>query len=408
MKPWPEQIELAQKGFDILSKHGLVYFAMEERTGKTLTSALVCEMCPNVTNVLVITKLKAIKGWVDTLKAWDHTKTYTVVNYHQAKKHKGNFQLVILDEAHSYISAYPKRSAMWSDIHKLIYGVPIIYSSATPHAQGKQMLFNQFAMSKYSPFKKYKDFYTFFKDYAVRKNGELPTVRIGPAQTAVDYKAVNDELIEAAVKHLFITRTRKEQGFEFEPVDHLHYIQLSNSIKDVYNTLAKDRMLEFTHANSGKDYTLICDSGIKLRWALHMLEGGTLKIDNEYIDLGNVEKVDYILQTWGDTKDLAIMYQYKADKIKLEKYFKNAELFQATSFAEGVDLSHKEHLVIYSQDFSTAKHSQRRARQANRARNTPINVHFLLVKKGISEQVYKTVAVNKQDFVDSRFILETL
>jgi len=73
-----------------------------------------------------------------------------------------------------------------------------------------------------------------------------------------------------------------------------------------------------------------------------------------------------------------------------------------------VDLSAYRHLIIYSQDFSTARHSQRRARQANKKRDTAIKVHFYLVKGAISEQVYKTVSINKTNFVDSVFIKERL
>ena len=61
------------------------------------------------------------------------------------------------------------------------------------------------------------------------------------------------------------------------------------------------------------------------------------------------------------------------------------------------------HLVIYSQNWSTAQHTQRRARQANKERKEPILVHFLLMKNAISDQVYKTVALNKRNFVDSVF-----
>lgn len=139
-----------------------------------------------------------------------------------------------------------------------------------------------------------------------------------------------------------------------------------------------------------------------------MLEGGVAKIEDEYLVLLNAEKIDYIKTSWSDSKDLVIMYQYKAEKTKLEAEFKHASILQATSFAEGVDLSMYKHLVIYSQDFSTSKHSQRRARQANKQRTEEINVHFLLVKKGISEQVYETVSVNKTNFIDSLFSKEQL
>jgi len=97
------------------------------------------------------------------------------------------------------------------------------------------------------------------------------------------------------------------------------------------------------------------------------------------------------------------MYNFQAELEKLEKYFKRARILQATSFAEGVDLSKYDNLVIYSQDYSTARHTQRRARQANKQRDKPIRVHYLLCKKAISDQCYKTVSLNKKNFVDSVF-----
>ena len=65
-------------------------------------------------------------------------------------------------------------------------------------------------------------------------------------------------------------------------------------------------------------------------------------------------------------------------------------------------------MIIYSQDFSTARHTPRRARQANKNRKDEILVHYLLVKKAISEQVYDTVSVNKTNFVDSTYIREEI
>jgi len=134
-----------------------------------------------------------------------------------------------------------------------------------------------------------------------------------------------------------------------------------------------------------------------------MLEGGTLKINDDYITLGNIEKVDYILTKWGDTKDIVIMYNYIEEEFKLKRYFKHARILQSTSYAEGVDLSMYKHLVVYSKDFSTARYTQRRARQANIERKDPINVHYLLVKNAVSHKAYKTVSVNKKNYVDTVF-----
>jgi hypothetical protein len=148
---------------------------------------------------------------------------------------------------------------------------------------------------------------------------------------------------------------------------------------------------------------LIADTTSKLRYALHMLEGGTAKIDGRPVILANREKVDYILEHFGDIEDVVIMYNYIGEGIKLREIFKRAKILQATSYAEGIDLSMHKHLIIYSQDFSTAKHTQRRARQANQLRAEPIIVHYLLVKKAISAQCYTTVSLNKRNYVDSVF-----
>jgi hypothetical protein len=414
--PWPEQKAMAGEAIKVLKEHGLVYLAMEERTGKTLTAILIAE--DTIANrILVISKKTALKGWNDMLDGYIHLSSYTVVNYHQAHKVKGDFDLVILDEPHNYVSGYPKTSAMWKNIHKLVYGLPIIYMSATPNAQGVQLLFNQFKLCKFSPWDHYEDFYEWFKKFAKRDGkGNLPVTYIGNNRTAIDYKKIEHDLAFSEVEHLFLTKTRAELGFEHEPEDELHFIDLDETTRGAYNALIKHNVLEFSHQATNRDYSIICDSGIKLRWTLHMLEGGVLKyieIVNKkekvhYLVLNNSEKIDYMLNVWGDTKDLVIMHQYKAEAIKLQAIFKKARILQATSYAEGVDLSMHKHLVIYSQDFSTARHTQRRARQANKNRDEEIKVHYLLVKKAVSEQVYNVCSKNKKNFVDSLFEREEL
>lgn len=400
----PHQVAIAKQALPIFSKYGLVYLAMEERTGKSIIAIEICEAVKSFDTILILTTKKAMEGWQETLTKFPHDKAYVISTYSSVHKVKGKFSAVILDEAHKYISGYPKVSLTWKNVFNHTFHKPLIYCSATPYAQGPQLLFHQFALSKNSPWNRFKTFYDWFKIYAKRdKNGELQTTRIGPAQLVIDYTKVDNDKVINDIKHLFISYTREELGFEQEPEDVLHYIELGKEIKEIYNSLVDDKVLDFTHSETGEDYKLICDSASKLRWALHMLEGGTLKVGENYIALGNTEKVDFILNKWGDIKDIAIMYYFKADLVKLEKYFKNATLLQASTNAEGVDLSHFEHLIIYSQNHSTSQHTQRRARQANINRKTPIKVHYLLVKKAVSDRAYKTVSINKQNFVDTVF-----
>lgn len=408
MKPYDYQIELAEQCYEVLRRHMIVYLAGEERVGKTIPSILVAEMCENVNSVLVITKKKALKGWHETLSALPHTKKFNVTNYHQAHKF-GKHDLLILDEAHNYIAGYPKQSEMHKKIQWIAQQTPIIYLSATPHAQGYQMLYHQFAMSSWSPWRRYRDFYHWFADYGIPStawyhNRQVPV-----------YTKTQEEKVREDVDHFFVVTTRKEQNFPHEPVDKLHYFELDEDTKAVYNALMKDKYYEF------REFEQTCDTPMKLRTSLHMLEGGvaktteiTLKADGtpkltpKYWILDNTEKIDYIKKHWGDTKDLVIFYHYIAEGQKLRQHFKNATILQAVSYAEGIDLAHIDNIVVYSQDFSTAKHTQRRARQAAKHRDKPITVHFLLVKKAVSEQVYNTVAINKVNFVDSRFDRITL
>lgn len=396
MKPYDYQIEKAEAAFKVLREDMIVYLAMEERTGKTLTSILVAEMASNVKNVLVITKKKALDGWNDTLKAFKHNKVYKVVNYHQVHKLVAKYDLVILDESHNYISSFPKTGKLWTEVNKHTRGVPLIYISATPYAQGPQQLYHQFKLSSWSPWLKHINFYRWFDLYGKPYTREINGFKVP------QYDRVNTDMVLGCVKHLFITATRQELGFEHEPEDNIHFIELGEATRNVYNDLIRHDLTELSVG------TLVCDTSPKLRTSLHQIEGGTIKIEDSRFVLGNTEKVDFILNKFGDSESLVIMYNYIAEKEKLETHFKKAKILQATSFAEGVDLHEYKDLVIYSQDFSTARHTQRRARQCNKKRDIPIDVHYLIVKGAISAQVYKTVSVNKKNFVDSVFTRSTI
>ena len=395
MKPYDHQIELADRATEILKKHMIVYIASEERTGKTLASLLVAEQV-DVKRVAVITKKKALDGWHETLAAFPHTKLYVVTNYHQAHKLTGKFDLIILDESHNYISGVPKAGKIQKEVRKLTKNTPLIYISATPYPQGPQMLFHQLQLSSWSPWLHHGTFYRWFDLYG--KPYTLPINGIKVPQ----YDRTDAKLVLGTCEHLFVSRTRAEVGMVHEPEDVLHYVKLDEATKWVYNELTEHDLVELSVG------MLVCDSSSKLRTSLHQLEGGTIKIGDERHVLANTEKVDFIKEKFGDSEDVVIMYNYIAELTKLQQHFKNATLLQATSYAEGVDLHKFKHLIIYSQDFSTARHTQRRARQCNQKRDTPILVHFLLVKGGLSAHVYKTVSINKKNFVDSVFNKELL
>lgn len=393
MQPYKHQVDIAKQAFDILKVNGIVYLAMEERTGKTLTSILTVEHSKIAQKILVITKKKALDGWFDTLAKYKTDKLFDVVNYHQVdKKNPKDYQLVIIDEAHAYLSKYPKVGEIHKSVAKFTKDKPIIYLSATPSAQGYSLLYHQFSLSNWSPWRHYSNFYKWFEVYGV------PRTRFIGGKQFKEYNTTKEDLVKKDVDHLFISYSRVDLGFEHEPNDVVHFVELEQTTKKLYKELETNNLVKVN------ELEIIADTPMSLLTKLHQIEGGTIKYEEDSLAIGNLEKITYILDKWGDSEDLVIFYHYKQEEKLLKRYFNKAQILQASSFAEGVDLSMYEHLVIYSMNFSTSQYTQRRARQANMKREQIINVHFILVKGGISEQVYKTVAVNKSNFVDKYYM----
>ena len=390
MIPKEHQIKMAKEALEVIAKNKLVYIAAEERTGKTLTAIMVCSKLLNQHTILIITKAKAKAGWEDTIQRFPTNKEFIIESYQSSRLHtilNRDIDMVILDEAHSYVSGYPKPSKTWHAIKDICRGKPMIFISATPSSQGYSLLYHQLKLSSYSPVSKYSNFYAWYMEVGIAEQKH-----IGGGRIVTCY----DKCTQAAwdmVKHLFISKTRLSAGFEAEPADVLHYVDLEETTKAIYKLAEKNIM-----SANGNKYAI--ESSMERLTKLHMIESGTSIINDEYIILPNNEKIQYILDFFGDTKSLVIFYNYKAELIKLKQYFKNAFLAQGTSYAEGVDFSGYETMIILSMDFSTARYSQRRARQCNVNRDTPIKVHYILTKGAISEQIYETVAKNKKNFID--------
>lgn len=388
--PMPHQLDLGSRTYKILKGFGLAYLSGEERTGKTIASIVCAELC-DIQRVLIVTKKKAYDDWNSVLKNLDKNHVYSLTTYHQIHKVSTKFDLCIIDEAHNYISSYPRTGAIWDNVKKAVYGKPLLFLSATPHPQGYQQLYHQFALSAWSPWRNYSNFYKWFKDYGLAYTIDIQ----GIPRTQYD-KSKQDKIIQES-EHLFVTATRKELGFAHEPEDVIHTIKLDQETKDVYNEIVTHELVKLRIG------TVVCDTSSKMRVVLHQIEGGTLKTDEGSHTLKNQEKIDFIMNKFGDDPSMVIMYNFKQELIKLKEHFKQAVILQATSYAEGVALHMYDHLVIYSQDYSTARHSQRRARQCNIHRDKPILVHHLIVKKAISSQVHRTVNINKKNYIDSLY-----
>jgi len=404
----PHQVDIAEEATDILRRDYWVYLAMEERTRKTGIAIKICDDLPKVKRVLVITPKKAIPGWKEHLANLPLNTEFIVYSMDSLDNVPDtNYECVIIDEAHNFGSTTmtkkkgkrkktgSSRTAMAKYLSK---NKLVIFMSATPSAQGYYMLYNQLALSSYSPWRRYKDFFSWYNTYGIPE-----TVYFGGRQ-AIKRVEVYEDRVWEDVSNNFISYTRKDLGFEQDPDDRIHFIDPPKIFTDMYNSLQRNKVLKFG------DELVVADTATSVRTKLHQMETGTIK----YVDKDDnpsiiylrkmLFKIDYIKETWGDTSDMVIMYNFTGDREILEENFSNAVLLQGTSNAEGVNLSMYKHHIIYSMDYRTAKYIQRRARMCDLHREEEILVHYLLVRKAISHQVYDTVAVNKANYTDKYYI----
>lgn len=368
--------------------HGLAYLAHKERTGKTLTAILTAEESLDG-SVLIVTKKKAIKGWEDTLKAYPCTKSYTIINYESVQKVIASHDLVILDEAHHAISSTGKTSSTWKNVRVHTKKKPILYLSATPYSEHIGLLYNQLALSDYSPFKEYS---SFFKWYAVYGIPCMVRTPYGMVDQRTKYHTAE---VFAKVQHLFSFLTRQDVGIEHEPEHNLIEIQPSENTKKLVKTLLTKRVLPIDN------YVVVADSDIKMRTIHYQLEGGTIKDNN--ILTGTTEKIDYIKANY-DTSAIAIMAHFINERELLARHFPDALILSSDGDAEGVDLSHIDKMIIYSMSFKTSKHTQRMARQANHNRTKPILVDVLTLSAPcIGSKIYESVAIKEENFVKNSY-----
>lgn len=421
--PYPHQIKKAEECWNILKTCGYVYLAGKPRSGKTLTALLIAEKSLRIKSVLILTKKAAISGWEKFLDGVNLTHTYKVTNYEQvgswdALKRKPKFKLnpedydlVIIDESHN-LGTTGKPSGRYKTIRALCYQMPHIHLSGTAIVESPNSIYHQMSISKFNPFK-FKTFYDFFRRY-----GEPYYIKAAGRDIAQYDKYKPELLVE--IDKFTIYMTQEDAGIDasVQATDKLHYIELGDKTKKLYNTLMNDNIAEIYYHTLKENKTtqetindlrlqLVCDTTMKLRTSLHMLESGICKIEDEYIELGNTEKLDYIYDIFGDNEDTGIMCHFVGERRLLEKKFKKAQIYSSSSHAEGVDLSHLKNFVIMSSDYSGSKFIQRRDRVVNITGSNTTTVNHILVKGAISDQVYKKVS-KKEDFNNSTYISDNI
>lgn len=368
----PTQIECIRNGVEKLKLYGMVYFAMQERTGKTLSALVSAFKFKPKASVIIYTKKRALQGWQEWIdNAYFKDKDITLINYESNKKLDKEFDIAILDEAHNYISSYPKPSITYKKIAPIIKECNVIYCSATPCAESYSKLFYQLHLCKYSPFSytKFKNFYLWHKIYGIQKQNIIRGLRIN------DYSITKEDEVRKAIEPYFVTAKR---NFNFEPIDVLAECEYTKEQREVIKLILKGGF------NDYKGFTKTIESKISEVLAIWQVEGGTLICDNGVMTIPT-NKTKYLT----NKNDVVFCY-FQNESEYLSAY--ECEVYHYTKHSEGVDLSHFDKAIIYTPTFSATKYSQVRSRLSRFDRDKPINILWLNNgKNSICWQIYHAV-----------------
>jgi hypothetical protein len=404
MHPRDYQISISNKAAGIIKQHGLVYLAMQVRTGKTVTALLTAEKL-GAEVILFLTKKKVISGILDDHKQLGLKADIIVTNYENIHKIEQPFDIVICDEAHG-LGQYPKPAQRVKKLKELCKGKPIIYLSGTPTPESYSQIFHQFYISSFSPFKDYINFYKWAKDYVYIGKRYYSGLAVN------DYSDANQTKIKQMTDHLIIPFTQQEARFRAEVEELTVSIKMEPSTYYLADKLKRDRVY------AGRDGNVVmADTGAKLLSKLHQIYSGSVIDENEEGLIFDRSKAYWIKENFKDKK-IAIFYKYKAEEIMLyltfgyDKFTTDPQEFagsdskwflsQIQSGREGINLSTADALIMLNIDFSAVSYWQARARMQNKDREEASKVYWLFAEGGIEEKIYKAVK-DKKDYTLSYF-----
>ena len=399
----PHQSEAVDNGLIILREHGILYLALEMRLGKTLTALTICQEY-DADSVLFITKKNAIESVMSDANLIRRDYDVLVTNYEQVKKlNSDDYDLIVLDESNEKISAFPKMSETAKTIKRICDDKPIIFLSGTPTPESLSQIYHQLAMSSNSPFKEYRNFYRWAKDYVNVKKRMINGFPFN------DYKDAKEDLIREKIDHLFISITQEEAGFKEVITDKIIQVPMSQVTKDLIKRIKKHKVIQ------GKTGAILADTPAKEMQVIHQLSSGTCKLDTGLAVTIDTSKADFIKQQLNGGK-IAIFYNYIQEFELLKESFPNwtaddkkfnesddlVYLGQVVSKRSGVSLRTADKLIFFSVPFSATSYLQGRSRHQYKGRESACLVYFLIADCGIDKYVYKTVK-DKEKFTTSHY-----
>lgn len=388
------QVEIAEQIYQKLKKYKICYLAAEVRVGKSLMSLEACKLY-GANKVLFLTKKKAISSILNDYSNFNYNYDITVINYESVHKVLDNdFDIIVYDEAHSGLSAFPKPSKRAKYLKKRFSKIPAIYLSGTPAIESYSQWYHQFYVSDYSPFKAYSTFYRWAKHYV-----NVEKRNFGYAVVS-DYSNAKVDKITKDIEHLLITFTQEQANFKTTIKENILYCEMKESTYKLSKKLIKDRVVE------GNTDIIIADTAVKLASKVHQIMNGSVIGESGDVIILDDTKAKFIKDKFKGKK-LGIFYYFKGEAEILKSVFgdevtTDLDEFNTTdkhimlqqSGVEGMNLSKADYLIFYNFSFSGKAFTQSRDRLTtiDRQRN---EVYFIFAKGGINEKIYRRVKEKK-------------
>lgn len=442
------QKEKSDKAYKIVMATGMVYIAMEVRTGKTAVSLDVArKLCiddktvkgnkEHFNNVIFVTTKKsigtktALGSIISDYKDFGFQKYFNifVVNYESLHKGMGinaygdmvAFPLmvdaIIFDEAHK-LGTYPIPSDRFMESSSLCNRYKyarVIYLSGTPTPESYSQIYHQIQVTKqWSPYSdNYPTFYKWAKEYVNIKDKYVAT-----GQKTNDYSEAKDNALDF-FNLIKVTCTQKEAGFENTIIEQVVKVKMQKITSDIINKLRKDKVVQ------GKSGVILGDTPVKLMSKVHQLSSGSVILEPDVLEpeskgkklIIDNSKMDYIKENYVGKK-IAIIYVYDCERQMIENYFSSLtqspeefrdnddKIFysQIRSVREGVNLSSADYLIMLNIEYSAVSYLQGRDRMTSMTRKKDNNVIWLFSDCGIEHQIYQKV-IDKEDFTTKHFLM---
>lgn len=399
------QTEISNRAAAILAAHGLVYLAMEVRTGKTAT-ALQTAINVGAKQVLFVTKKKAISSIDKDAELMKITFDLCLINFEQLHKVHPGFDLVIIDEAHG-LGAFPKPSNRVTELKRICANhCKIIFLSGTPSPESFSQFYHQFHITEQSPWNHYTNFYKWAKDFVTVKKLYVYNRELN------DYSDADETKVRQDLEPYFISYSQEEAGFEQLVEDCTLNVLCPENVAKAVKLLKANRVFQ---TKDGKE--ILGDTAVKLMNKCHQLFSGTVIAEDGTQIPFNDFKAKFIRKHFEGQK-IAIFYKFQAEKTMLENIFfgricETPEIFnaggndavyisQVQSGREGINLSTADALVMYNIDYSAVSYWQARARLQSKDRVKDAKVYWIMTEGGIEQKIFETVN-GKKDYTLRHF-----